>query len=200
VIPKSALYDNAGFWQKVHDEHDIRFLTFTPPDEVLRLHDLAPSNVSVLDIGVGNGDMSRHLVGLGNSVVCCDICDCALNKCSQDATKVLSENLKSVGPFDLAIAHLVFQHLDEADAIALLESICLSARGLISVQTLDMSMQAPPDYPLFARDDSACVEIFERSGLHVVSQVRCASDVAYDGDRAVPWSWTIWRLSGNLGV
>lgn len=126
------------YWSTAHADPENVVLSNSPPASVLVMHEVAvrPGQV-VLDIGVGTGGMARHLHAQGCRVHALDITPVALEKV-RDITEGqwLAGDSLPEGRFDLAICHLVAQHLNDEDLVAELGNVLksLSPDGRLSMQ------------------------------------------------------------------
>ena len=123
------------FWDEKHEKKDIFWLTNSRPTNVLCIHKLAiPLSAIVLDIGVGLGGFARWCHSRGNKVVSCDISEAALAKVNGVADAVLISDLATVGPVDIAVCHLVFQHCYDEQILHILQNVKLTPGGVFSFQ------------------------------------------------------------------
>jgi SAM-dependent methyltransferase len=178
------------FWEEQHLANEITALTYTPPEAVLQLHalDIPSTTIDVLDIGVGNGDMSRYLADRFHRVHCLDVCHAALEKVDVRASRHLVRLDPPPPPVDLAVAHLVAQHNDDEDMAATLRRVRLKSGGRISVQFLDGNI-VEPGIPLYSRSDGESAALIEASGFTVVS-VSAVATGTY-GSPTRPWRWNV---------
>lgn len=177
------------FWDLQHSSVNVALLTHTPPDLVFLYHRISPPpcGKAVLDLGVGNGDMSKRLVSLGNSVTSCDVSGVALSKVDPAATVCFTNDLAGHGPFDLAIMHLVSQHVSDDDLVDLLSSIRLSKNGVISMQSINGGSPFQREFS-YRRTENQVIDIIERAGLFFHS---CFAADCHISDT---WHWRIWEL------
>lgn len=105
------------FWEDKHKEKDIRFLTDSSEKSIQKYFgiDIQPDQ-KVLKIGLGTGRESRELAARGIHVWGLDISKSALDNSSQwiqggwtDPKELPSEY------FDVAVSHLVAQHMTDID-------------------------------------------------------------------------------------
>jgi 2-polyprenyl-3-methyl-5-hydroxy-6-metoxy-1,4-benzoquinol methylase len=104
------------FWKDVHVQNHRKYLGLTGPKRVLALHKIDPKSLSgkrVMDFGVGDGQMHRHLQTLGAEVVAIDVVEEAMEEI--EGEKHLSDNLKDCEPVDVVICNLVFLHCEDSE-------------------------------------------------------------------------------------
>lgn len=128
------------FWRRAHRENYNTWISGTQPVEIWTrltvLHMLQHGRV--LNIGVGTGVCTRALAGLGLQVSALDIAPEALARIEDCATPYLAPNFSTLPErsFDLALSHLVAQHMGHADledqARAVFRS--LKSDGLFALQ------------------------------------------------------------------
>jgi SAM-dependent methyltransferase len=123
------------FWEESHRRGG--WLGGSSPEAVLRYHDIAPEGLrhaSVTDLGVGTGEMSHHLVGLGAEVTSVDIAFGALDK-SAAQFKFHTKDLKRAPGADVVICHLVTAHCEDDEVVRLLAEAPLKPRGFIALHS-----------------------------------------------------------------
>ena len=109
----------AAFWDEQHRDRRKDNLTgSTPEDELtnLRALTLVRPGARVLNIGVGLGDTTSALIAAGCRVSILDISPVALSRFDgQVEDAFLPEDLPRLPEryFDLALSHLVMQHMDD---------------------------------------------------------------------------------------
>lgn len=105
------------FWSEEHSRGETNYVTNTSLADLVirfRLKDLLEQTRQCLYIGVGNGSAVRELVDLGIQVWVVDLVKSALNKVSGIVSGGwLSSEIDDMADemFDLAISHLVVQHM-----------------------------------------------------------------------------------------
>jgi SAM-dependent methyltransferase len=112
-------------WQRWHNEQKETALTGSTLDSYCHRLGLNRADFNrhrlILEIGVGRGHATREMVKLGNTVMAMDICPRALETAHKaGAYQVwLHENAAWLpsNMFDLAISHVVTQHMSEADIL-----------------------------------------------------------------------------------
>jgi ubiquinone/menaquinone biosynthesis C-methylase UbiE len=132
------------WWDKCHSENErYRFwLTGSDASQVwsnLKVEDRIETGKSVLNIGVGQGHCTRALSERGCRVQALDISPVALARVSDCvAATWLPSQLKELptGVFDLAISHLVAQHMSDSDLSQQIREVVrsLNADGVFALQ------------------------------------------------------------------
>ncbi len=187
------LSDNAGkdpqttqkFWDEAHSRDEICNLTGTSgPKEwqTLRAVDFVKPGRRVLNIGVGLGKGTFDLVAAGCRVSVLDISLVALNRVRQKVEAAyLPENLASLPDrhFDLALSHLVVQHMSDADFAVQLKHVIRSLKedGVFALQFATAWNQEsgsiryePPgsDARPYARTLAQMMEFAEAAGATII--------------------------------
>lgn len=189
------------FWDDKHLRQDNYWLTKSTPSEVLATHCIEiPKNKTVMDIGVGTGDMADFLFQYRNNVVCVDISPTALNRVKNIALTYLTKDLAKAPAVDLAIAHLVFQHCSDETIIFILNNIKLISEGIISFQSCEEIGLGHSEYPmLFFRSLKAWEQLINQTNKKIYSWSNKLTIyreiVPTDPEqKARYFSWTIFRL------
>ena len=127
---------NKNFWDKQHSHNNKYWLTGSNPVRVVNMHDVKNVNFDTfLDIGIGQGEMSKYMKYLGKTVYACDISDVALEKVKIYTSKMaLTPDLSTLPPADLAICHLVFQHCNDEMITKIINNVNLTKDGVFSFQ------------------------------------------------------------------
>jgi 2-polyprenyl-3-methyl-5-hydroxy-6-metoxy-1,4-benzoquinol methylase len=114
------------FWEEKHKNNDVYWISGTNcAHYILDLHKI-PRNISglqILDIGIGNGNLSRFLYNNGNIINCCDISKNALDNVKHFAKTYLTNELEKIEPVDIAICNLVFQHCNDNEVQRILNDV-----------------------------------------------------------------------------
>lgn len=126
------------WWNFQHQRDYNLLLSNSDPADVLSIHKVTVKpGMTVLDIGIGFGAMAKHLKALGANVHCMDIAPEALQKVAGVAEHgwLVTDTLPA-DTFDLAVCHLVAQHVTDADLVSELRNILhsLKATGMLSMQ------------------------------------------------------------------
>jgi len=126
------------YWSTEHQTEDSDFVSNSPPTSVLSRHEISVTpGETVLDIGVGNGQMAHYLHNESCLVHSMDISPVALEKVKDVAKHcwLVTDSLPK-DTFDLAICHLVAQHVADVDLIPQLENIFQSLKSgkILSIQ------------------------------------------------------------------
>jgi SAM-dependent methyltransferase len=126
-----------NFWDTQHKEKNKWWLSgcYSGKD-ILKIHNINKniSNLKVLDLGVGMGNLTRYLNELGNEVYSCDISNVALDNIKDVAKTYHTSELKNIEAVDIAISNLVFQHCDDNEVRRIIKEIKLKDNGYFSFQ------------------------------------------------------------------
>jgi SAM-dependent methyltransferase len=129
------------WWERAHKRDHTFWLSGTVGQEVwerLSVRDRLKPGVKVLNIGVGLGQCTRQLHAEGVDVEVLDISQAALDRVADIARGWSAERLHELpkGEFDLALSHLVAQHMMDADLEAQFEAViaALKPDGVFAVQ------------------------------------------------------------------
>ena len=130
----------AKWWDKTHEGKDIMWTTDTSGEGVwknLKVKDLIKTSKTVLDIGVGLGRGTKDLYNEGLEVHGLDISIVALNKVKPfTKNQYLPTDELPKNYFDLAISHLVAQHMCDEDLLEQMKKVILSLKpsGIFAMQ------------------------------------------------------------------
>lgn len=132
------------FWIEAHKCGDVRWLTNTPLSDLTKnLYSkfLVKRADTILNVGVGTGRCTKELDALGKKVAVLDICEEAFAGLRRSglSDRVLTFTDAGKLPdnrFDLALCHLVVQHMTDVDLFPLLRGIVRSLKpsGLLALQ------------------------------------------------------------------
>jgi predicted TPR repeat methyltransferase len=137
---------NREFWEGIHKDNNLYWLTNSDPDYVYKLHDLT-KNISephqhILEIGVGTGRSVARLAGLQHHVYAVDISEDGLEKVKSYATTIQVHNERKwpKNKIDIALCHLVFQHCDDRDFSWIMKNVLesLTSEGFFTFQSADV--------------------------------------------------------------
>jgi len=129
------------FWEEKHKEDNITYLSGVHgPLTLERLH--IPNNLKglkVLEVGVGLGHCTKYLHEHAAEVNCIDISETALKRVKSFCTlQFLSTQLTQLPDncYNLAISHLVAQHMNDRDLQEQLKHVIrsLSNTGIFAMQ------------------------------------------------------------------
>jgi D-arabinose 1-dehydrogenase-like Zn-dependent alcohol dehydrogenase len=180
-------------------------VTDTSLDEVLGYHSLKLSNINtVLVIGVGRGAAIKSLVERGKTVYATDISrklvEVGMNF---GATKaVLSPQMNTLPPVDLALCHLVVQHNVEPEVERLINDVNLNANGFGSYQysTLAADSKMTPVMVYDFNDGELNVHSIERMKA-IVSRTNkmWVQNIPSKKwrDKTFSWDWNILRFKNK---
>jgi cyclopropane fatty-acyl-phospholipid synthase-like methyltransferase len=128
------------FWENCHELGSIRYLTGSSGQEIwqeLKIEDRIIPGSNVLNIGVGTGRCTVDLKNVGVNVSVLDISQSAVEKVSSLCEHgYLSSGALPENYFDLAISHLVAQHMNDNDLTEQIRKVLLSLKdiGLFAIQ------------------------------------------------------------------
>jgi len=129
------------WWRFHHSHEDTQYLTGSDPEYVwncLNIKDKIKKSRSILDIGVGSGSEVKALSRLGKEVSCLDTCPEAISKVSDfiEFGYIFGECKLPENCFDLAISHLVAQHMSDTNLKRQLREVVqsLSSDGVLAIQ------------------------------------------------------------------
>lgn len=183
-LPAEGMED---FWEVCHERIAHKYLSgyhYKQYEEFLRIKIKAAN--TILEIGVGEGVATREMAGLGKEIHVVDISKAALERVKDIATCWhLSEiNELPKDHFDLAISHLVAQHIND-DTLSLHMSSVIPSLRENGVFALQYSSKLRPlgsdsDNPAtesnmregqVTREPSVVAEIVEKAGGKVIKEV-----------------------------
>jgi ubiquinone/menaquinone biosynthesis C-methylase UbiE len=128
------------FWEDCHENNSIRYLTGSTGKEIwqeLKIEKMIYPSAKVLNIGVGTGQCTNDLKSVGVDVSALDISEKALFKVADICEEVfLPYTDLPYHYFDLAISHLVAQHMNDIDLIAQIKNVLPSLKrfGIFAIQ------------------------------------------------------------------
>jgi SAM-dependent methyltransferase len=134
--------DIKDFWDDAHREDKELWLTgsnlyyvWTPMNIMNKL----TPDVKVLNIGVGFGKDTREIAKVSTTVDVLDISQIALDRVKTvTRNQYLSSNIETLpeSEYDLAVSHLVTQHMDDYDLLKQLKYVIRSLKpdGIFSMQ------------------------------------------------------------------
>lgn len=124
------LKDRQAFWEVNHKRKDIRFLTNSEAELVWKYLDVSPKRgMNLLNVGLGTGTETIAACARGVAVHGLDISEEALKQ----NTAYLTGSYKHSGylpsnTFDLAVSHLVAQHMTTIDLLTQIKDILRSLK------------------------------------------------------------------------
>jgi len=137
----STSYDEnqySHFWNNHHLNNDNFWLTGSDLSEINQWHcinDEMLSNKDVLEIGVGLGKMTHELSKVAKNIYASDISEVGLDRIKAIAKKtVLSKDIATLPPVDIAICHLVFQHCSDEEIQRIINDVNLKEDGIFYFQ------------------------------------------------------------------
>lgn len=145
------------FWEAAHVKRAHLWLTGSSPQEVINRLGVGPqlsnaieSHELVLDVGVGEGLMARHLSRLGARHDALDISAEALNRVKNLANSIFNvDDALPQRTYSVIMHHLVAQHMSHAHLRDQLASLwgSLNEGGVLSVQYASSRGQVGIDTP-----------------------------------------------------
>lgn len=150
--------DVTQFWEESHKAQAHLWLTGSVPDEVVErlglldsLHQAISSGASVLDVGVGEGQMGAHLRKLGAIADALDISEAGLARVSKFYRETFSDSsLLKPNQYSVILHHLVAQHMSHDSLTTQLTHLLDSLRvgGVLGIQySSDRNSEEGPDDP-----------------------------------------------------
>jgi SAM-dependent methyltransferase len=129
------------WWNRAHERDHQYWLTGSDGAEVwerLGVRSRLSQGVRVLNIGVGLGQDTRQLAAMGCEVHALDISPVALDRVRGLAVTHLASDLDRLPRdcFDVAMSHLVAQHMLDFDLLAQMKAVLLSltSSGVFAIQ------------------------------------------------------------------
>lgn len=125
-----------SFWEINHKNNNDWWISSDITGiNILNYHDIDIniSNLKILDIGVGAGNLTIYL-SKNNTMISCDISNSALNNIKDYAKTYHTSELKNIEPVDLAICNLVFQHCNDNEITRIINDVNLTDTGIFSFQ------------------------------------------------------------------
>jgi 2-polyprenyl-3-methyl-5-hydroxy-6-metoxy-1,4-benzoquinol methylase len=142
------------WWNRAHETDHAYWLTGSPGPEVwarLGVEELLVPGAQALNIGVGLGRCTRDLAERGCAVSVLDISPAAVERVSDVAAGYLADNLSSLpsGRFDVALSHLVAQHMSDADLSDQIHHVLRSLKpgGIFAMQYANHKFGVADDQP-----------------------------------------------------
>lgn len=175
------------WWDRAHETDHAYWLSGTAGAEVwhrLDVIDRLGPDAQVLNIGVGLGRCTRALWLRRCNVSVLDISPVALARVDDIATGYLADDLASLpaNRFDVALSHLVSQHMRDADLQDQIQHVVRSLKpgGVFAMQYATHRHGVAPDQPQstdMAKGGSICrteeglAALVERAGGRVVRSI-----------------------------
>ena len=131
----AAVNDRQGFWEQKHRSGELYWLTGSRLANYRAYYGIDPKpGQKVTEIGIGTGAATREFTALKCEVSAVDISHEARKRVCGFAVPYKSTELLLVPPADLAIMHLVAQHVD-TDTLRDLMRVPLAPSGMFHFQT-----------------------------------------------------------------
>ena len=124
--------------------------------EILEFMDMDVKNKDILEVGSGDGRITRHLIDAGaRSVTCVDICDRMMKKSKRSLRKksrnkliyknIFAQDYKSHKIHDVAVISLVLIHnVDDSDFQNLVKNVCQYARTVYIFEDVTKDRRVSP--------------------------------------------------------
>lgn len=134
--------DIKDFWDEAHKKNETLWLTgsnlyyvWTP----MNIMDKLTPDIKVLNIGVGMGKDTREIANVSTTVDVLDISQIALDRVKTvTRNQYLSSNINTLpeSEYDLAVSHLVTQHMNDDDLLEQLKYVIRSLKldGIFAMQ------------------------------------------------------------------
>lgn len=205
--------DLREFWESRHQGNDNTWVTGNDLTKLKNFYDIGPVDFRdkrCLEIGVGQGTLTKELAALSRNLYCCDISDKALDKVKNLATQTWhSQDIAQIPTVDVAIAHLVFVHCNDIECARILKSVPLESTSRFFCQfscfvdpDLGISQASPKiqeqlDIGIkhFFRTPDEIQSLISDAGLNVIKIKKCHPG-SYHG-----WNgqyWQCYELQRNL--
>ena len=120
------------YWNQQHIDKNVKMLTGSSLHSYCSFFNLIPEALegqTILEIGVGLGKATRELAAIAKDLRVLDISHIAIDNVSDVIEMGYTDALDlPFGLFDIAISHLVAQHMSDSDLIIQMESIIESLK------------------------------------------------------------------------
>ena len=147
-LPDGSLESIQQWWDRCHQEYQDDgtkvFITGSSLDqyiEFLQLEDIYGSAEKILEVGVGTCAATRHMYLEGKLLTLLDISDVALERAREYGNIRNARDIESLpaDTHDLAISHLVAQHMNNDDLVYQLTYVIRSLKdtGILAIQYAD---------------------------------------------------------------
>jgi SAM-dependent methyltransferase len=186
------------FWNDKHENKNTYWISSAySGKDILDIHKLNINDIknkSVLDIGIGAGNLIKYFYDNNNKVYACDISIKALENVEKLAETYTTNNLKNIPPVDIAISNLVFQHCDNDEIERLINEVNLKEGGIFSFQFAYLRENEEPNQFVkslmdnkthFFRSKKQMLDIINASNKKVVNVL---DDIHYYGEENFSWS------------
>lgn len=147
--------------------------------QTLRSRELVQGAERILEIGAGTGAAIKDLVAKKKRVFALDVSPLAVERAEAlGAVGIAAPTLLPADYFDLALCHLVAQHVPDEDFIPLLANVMRSLRsgGALAIQAADVPGAPPKGFDFTAqgnilRSESRMTELLKNAGAGEVTTV-----------------------------
>jgi 2-polyprenyl-3-methyl-5-hydroxy-6-metoxy-1,4-benzoquinol methylase len=188
------------WWDRAHGSNHLYWLSDTPGPEVwarLGVEDLLVHGARVLNVGVGMGRCTRELADRGCLVSVLDISPAAVERVADVAAGYLATELDGlpVDAFDVALSHLVAQHMSDQDLESQIRAVVrsLSTGGVAAIQYATNATGVPTDDSLPHNVKSGNVRRTE-DGFHAIVD-RAGGRLLRTLERESHPCGTVWRVA-----
>jgi len=184
------------YWEHQHKVNNKKALTGSTLQQYLQFFGLTDSFLQdkvILEIGVGMGIATRHLGILTDDLDVLDISEVAINKVSNWIVKgYLDPKELEDNMYDVAISHLVAQHMSNADLLNQLTHVirALTPDGVLYIQWADANGDNGEDYDAQAsggvlRDMEEMERLVAQAGgvMHMITTKGINNNVQFYGAR-----------------
>lgn len=185
------------WWESAHRRDHEYWLSGTPGREIwerLGVRDRLNTGISVLNIGIGLGRCTRDLVDLGCAVSVLDVTPVALERVADVAKGWTNAAELPVSHFDLALSHLVAQHMPDFDFQDQIRYVLRALRpdGLFAFQyATGVDGQCSPQFRNYAK--SGAIRRRPQDIVNVVSL--CGGRVVNQFQRETHPCGTVWWVA-----
>lgn len=178
---------DTDWWNRAHRTDHAMWLTGSLPEDAWRrlaVADYLLPKVKVLNIGIGLGYCTRALHARGCQVSVLDISEVALQRVANIAPGYLASNLDALptGEFNLALSHLVAQHMYDNDLEAQMKAVIRSLKpgGFFALHYAAPADGSPANIntPEYARGGGVLRESEFIAAMAVRSNARILQDEA----------------------
>lgn len=176
---------DVDWWDRAHSCNHKMWLSGTGPEEIwqrLGVSDRIVATASVLNIGVGLGYCTHALNRIGCEVSVLDISELALARVQDVAKGYRADGLNEIPSrsFDLALSHLVAQHMYDEDLGAQINHVvrALKPTGVFALHYAAPLDGSPPNVntPKHSRGGGILREPSFMAGLAIGAGARILSD------------------------
>lgn len=206
---KEELEDSEGnaepiteWWDSAHSQNKLRWLSGYQGSEIwrrLEVEERIRPNAVVLNIGVGLGYCTRDLWARGCKVTALDISPIALQRIADIAVPWNASEVHSLPArsFDLALSHLVTQHMLPSDLSAQLHAVirALKPDGVFAMQfSIPVENQTPTFSKLEAKAGGVKYDLDRLVRMVKEAGGRVSRSIAKEQNLALGWAWQVVHI------